>query len=386
MSIRASELSEPAKHQSSDRPGVYAPIASAVWNAFDMHRLNSTKDDWPSPEFGTLTLFQLASAESALTPIAAQKLDLQFCSSPQIDSGHNACYLTDIPKDHPNYRQLAKEYFGAQAKEYEMISQIQKASEKKEGGEGSVHNLSESDSKTQTPKASLSKIEIREEIKPGVSKEFQAVAENWIHNKIPHHLQQMMHDSGIGLVVCDTSSQVPEKIREQHARNHKNPQEKVGNLTMFYDPESRSMIFIEHPDKTSAQKHTQEIMAHGGIQTYQHGPDEENAWHELGHALDRRTLKGFSQSKVFDDAYKIGMDSMSTDEKRYFYYYCLPSENAEKGQEYAAPKEELFAQIFAAEHTPPNRRTETDIFLLNHFKKLADLMRDEKHQLFSSGQ
>ncbi len=384
MSIRVNGLSESAIHQSSDRPDDYAPIASGAWNAVDIQNLNLTRDNRLPSEFGTFSLFQASSAESALTPIAAQKLDLQSGSSLQIDVS-KVSFLADIPKDHPNSKQLAKEYFGAQAKESELISQVQNALAKQGGDSGSVQYLSKNDGQPQAVKAPLSKIEIREEIKSGVSKEFKTEAENWIHNKIPRRLQQMMHDNGIGLIVCASSSQVPAQIREQHARNHKNPEEKVGNLTMFYDPDSRSMIFIEQPDKTSDQKRTQEIMTHGGIQTYQHGPEEENAWHELGHALDRRALKGFSQSKEFDDAYKVGMDSIPLAKLGYFYYYCMPTKNATKGHEYEAAKEELFAQIFAAEHTSANRRTETDNFLLDHFKKVVELMRGEKHQLFSSG-
>ena len=57
--------------------------------------------------------------------------------------------------------------------------------------------------------------------------------------------------------------------------------------------------------------------------------------------------------------------------------------NAVKGHEYDAAKEEVFAQIFAAVHTPESQRTETDNFLLAHFKGVAELMRGVKFQLFS---
>jgi len=169
---------------------------------------------------------------------------------------------------------------------------------------------SQTDNIGRAPKAPLPRIEIREDIKPGVSKGFKDETENWIHNRVPRHIQQLMHDNGIVVTVYASSSQVPANIREQHARRHNDENEKVGNLDMFYDPNSHSMVFIEHPDKTAKQQNSQDILTRGHVQNFAYGPDEENAWHELGHALDNRALKDFSHSKEFDDAFRKDLDRM----------------------------------------------------------------------------
>jgi hypothetical protein len=158
----------------------------------------------------------------------------------------------------------------------------------------------------------------------------------------------------------------------------------TGNLNGFYDPNTHLMIFIEHPDATSTQAHAQEVLTHGGVQNYQHGPNEETAFHELGHGIDKRVFKDFSHSKEFDVAFREGRDALTPSEREKIDYFCNPSKNAPKGHEYDVAKEELSAQIFAAMHTPVYRRDERDSFLLEHFKKVVQLMRDDKHQLLES--
>jgi len=219
-------------------------------------------------------------------------------------------------------------------------------------------------------------IEINEKIAPGVSKPFKTSTEEWVHNKIPRHIQQLMHDHDIGITIYANANQVPKNIREQHARRHP-ADENYGNLNMFYDPSSHSLIFIENPDKLQGkQQQTGET-----VQNFQFGPNEETAFHELGHAMDYQVLNLLSHSKEFDDAFRTDRDKLTAAEKQSVSYFVKTDLTQPKRHQDDGAKEELLAQIFAALNTPPYKRGTDSRRVLSLFDDVVKVILKHKNQL-----
>lgn len=165
-----------------------------------------------------------------------------------------------------------------------------------------------------------------------------------------------------------------------HARRHPGA-ETYSNLQMFYDPTSKSLIFIENPTpKSSAQ--AQQDANH--TKTYQVGPNRETANHELGHALDYQYLNHLSASKEFDDAFKLDNGKLNHFQQENLGYYYAADPHLPIAQQHSAAKEELLAQLYAALITPPNMRGTDSIRLMEAYPDVITVMRKHLKQALPS--
>lgn len=223
-------------------------------------------------------------------------------------------------------------------------------------------------------------IKIEETVGAGVSAGFRKGVEEWAHEKLPVNVQQIMHDHHIGITIYQNSSQLPKGIREMHARRHPGA-ETYANLQMFYDPTSHASIFIENPTPKSG---VQTQQGAENTKSYQVGPNRETASHELGHALDYQFLNHLSASKEFDDAFRLDNGKLNRIQQEHLGYYYDADPNAPKGQEHAAAKEELLAQLYAALITPPNMRGTDSIRLMEAYPAVIAVMRKHMKQALPS--
>jgi hypothetical protein len=215
-------------------------------------------------------------------------------------------------------------------------------------------------------------IQIDEKVGAAVSPQFKKGVDEWVHEKIPANIQQIMHDHHIGITIYENPSQMPKAAREMQARRHASG-EKYSNLKMFYDPSSHSLVFVENPDPKPNSKPQQE--GAGANTTYQVGPDRETAFHELGHALDYQFLNHISQSKEFDDAFKLDNGKLTPLQIKNLGYYHDADSSVPKAQQEMAAKEECMAQLFAALITPERMRSIDSQRLMDAYPDVVKAMR-----------
>jgi hypothetical protein len=226
-------------------------------------------------------------------------------------------------------------------------------------------------------------IQIDEKVGAGVSPSFKKGVEEWAHGKIPADVQQIMHDHHIGITIYENPSQMPKEMREMQARRHA-AGEKYSNLKMFYDPSSHSLVFIENPDPKPNSRPQQE--GAGANTTYQVGPDRETAFHELGHALDYQFLNHLSQSKEFDDAFKLDNGKLTPMQIKNLGYYHDADTSVPKAQQEMAAKEECMAQLFAALMTPKQMRSVDSQRLMDAYPDVVNAMRKHMNGILPESQ
>lgn len=241
------------------------------------------------------------------------------------------------------------------------------------------------------------------DIEQQVSADFARRAQIWWHS-VPEHLRKLVTGAGSTVTVIENLHTYPNLQREAHwhARRHPND-ETYANLPMFYSPGLNSIIIVEKPDLTKSEQqakdrneHTVNYLSSSGVQTYgehdlkhidpkslHYAPLERSAWHELGHALDYAAMHQFTQTRAFDEAFHKDLIKLTpADHRNIQSYFTAPEAGQPAGHEYDAAKEELFAQIFAAEHCAKTYPTQENKFLLAHFAKTVSLMKSDKRRLF----
>lgn len=223
----------------------------------------------------------------------------------------------------------------------------------------------------------------------GVSEQFRRRVDCFAQ-AIPAHLQKLVGEKGVGISVYATSDQLPEQVRNMQVRRHASG-ETYGHLPMFYDPTHKQLVFVEKPkltayentvkqsfDNAEAERRTAGVQSYGRLAEFDpksisYDPIERNGWHELGHAVDKAGLGGFSQTKEFQAAFmkdleKIRIPESSPDPLE---YYVRPETTTGRSISYAAAREELFAELFAISRLPIGLRKRSDAWKLESFPKVA---------------
>lgn len=194
-----------------------------------------------------------------------------------------------------------------------------------------------------------------------VSKQFLTRVDNF-SRQIPQTFQSALTSKGVTIVIYSDSSEVPPILANRHAAGHSREQ-LTKNLPMFFEPRSKSLVFIEKPALTPGEqnwqkklKDVQTTFTNKGVQdfrisnrdakTFRYAPLERNGWHELGHALDQEVLNKFTSSPEFDKAYMADLLSIAPAVRTKYAYFTKP-ENSNGTLDFSRPKKELFAELAA---------------------------------------
>ncbi|HEY9712094.1 MAG TPA: hypothetical protein V6C72_01415 [Chroococcales cyanobacterium] len=214
---------------------------------------------------------------------------------------------------------------------------------------------------------------------------------------LPPPLVKWAGDHGIKVAIYNNSEQMPATIREAQAQGHTG--ETVGNIPMFYDPASRTLVFVEHPtltageqtskdkfDHSKAYNESKHVMTFGQLSSFdpkaQHyAPLARNGNHEFGHALDQADSTPITSTADFDRDFKMGLSRLSNDEKKLLHYFVEADPKASKGHEFDRAKRELFAELFSIEHVQKGFGQRYDQLMLGKFHELVELMRKDPRGL-----
>ncbi len=212
------------------------------------------------------------------------------------------------------------------------------------------------------PTQDLPPSKIKQLVNPNVSKEFRARVD-YFSRQIPSAMQDALVQSGVSITVYAHSSDVPANLANQHARGHSQDQS-TKHLPMFYEHRSKSLVFIEKPELTLVEQkwkddveETRKKQSQKGIQDFgplknydpkasRYAPIERNGWHELGHALDKAVLSGFTQKTDFDKAYHADISVLSPKVIQDFRYFTAP-DLINNQKNFSRAKQELFAELAA---------------------------------------
>jgi len=221
------------------------------------------------------------------------------------------------------------------------------------------------------------------EIESGVSSKRRKEVETWWQS-VPQFLREAVTSSGCKVKVIVNAELTPELKKEasEAARGH---HISIDELPMFYSPSLKKIIFVDKPTKTAHEQQIQQQVedsvkkeAKAGVQTYGDGAQnlnnfdaksqsfaniKRNGWHEMGHSIDQAVLHGFSQRADYQTAFKHGLDSLPENLKNELSYFIHN-------------RDEMFAEIFAIEHTPPAQRDKRDKDILDKFKELIKVMHE----------
>ncbi len=223
-------------------------------------------------------------------------------------------------------------------------------------------NLEHRVANTSVPIKELPPSKLKPIVNPNVSNEFRTRVD-YFSRQIPSAMQDALVRSGVSITVYAHSSDVPANLANQHARGHSQDQ-LTKNLPMFYEARNKSLVFIEHPALTSVEQgwkddveDTRKKQSQKGIQDFgplknydpkasRYAPIERNGWHELGHALDKAVLHGFTQNADFDKAYHADISVLSPKVLQDFQYFTAP-DLINNQKDFSRGKQELFAELAA---------------------------------------
>jgi len=246
--------------------------------------------------------------------------------------------------------------------------------------------------KIKPPDKELPNSILKQSVNPNVSKEFRLRVDHFA-KQIPFSIQQALSKNGVGITVYSNSSEVPSDLANRHARGHSYDQS-IKNLPMFYEPRSKSLVFIEHPALTSVEQKWQddaqktvETNEKKGVldlnlknfdaKSVRYDPIERNGWHELGHAVEQTILQGLTKRADFNALFLRELKAINTPDLRDLSYFTNPDNPKIEPKTYVRAKQEVFAQIFLTFLMPNNKLNSQDRKLMKCFSQTGALIKSE---------